>query len=76
MLLKVATWPIMACPQTVCHQVKSSVRVRGVIILFEGVDVDLCLIDVFGVVFRCSMYINSKHNFDHSLNEWRRKRLL
>ena len=49
MLLKVATWPIMACPQVVCHQVKSSVRVRGVIILFDGVDVDVCLIDVFGV---------------------------
>jgi hypothetical protein len=42
-----ATWQNMARPQAVCHQVKSSVG--GVIILFNGVDVDLCLIDVFGV---------------------------
>jgi hypothetical protein len=52
----------MARPQAVCHQVKSSVR--GVIILFDGVDVDVCLIDVFGVdaCLDVHIYINSKHN--------------
>ena len=56
------SWPKMARPQAVCHQVKSSVR--GVIILFDGVDVDVCLIDVFGVdaCLHVHIYINSKHN--------------
>lgn len=56
------SWPKMARPQAVCHQVKSSVR--GVIILFDGVDVDVCLIDVFGVdaCLDVHIYINSNHN--------------
>ncbi len=55
----------MARPQAVCRMPSSEKLIRGVIILFDGVDVDLCLIDVFGVdaCLDVHMYINSKNNF-------------